>query len=74
MAPKVESTGGWCAVTISPGVETTAVKVEEKSKISDNPMVMAMIGISGNPEVSSSGEPSTVGVDVVTTSAVSAAV
>ena len=74
MAPKAEPTGGGGAATTSPGVETTAVEMEEKINISDNPEVGMMTGISGNPGVSSSGEPSTVGVDLATTSSGSAAV
>ena len=75
MAPKAEPTGGEDAATTSPGVETAAVEMEEKINISDdNPEVGMVTVILDNPGVSSSGEPSTVGAGVVTTSAVPAAV
>ena len=75
MAPKAEPTGGGGAAIASPGEEMTAVVMEEEINIGeDNPEVRTVTGIPDNHGVSSSSEPSTVGVDVVTTSAVSAAV
>ena len=50
------------------------MEVEEKINISDNLEMRMVTGIPVNSRVSSSGEPSTVGADVVTTSAVSTAV
>ena len=75
MAPKAEPTGGEDAATTSLGVETAAVEMEVKINISDDePEVEMVTGIPDNPGASSSGEPSTVGAGVVTTSAVPTAV
>ena len=70
LAPKVESIGGGCAATASPGVETTAVEMEEKINISDDLEVTTVTGIRDNHGVSSSTEPSTVGAGIVLSSSV----
>ena len=61
--------------TTSPGVEMTAVEMEEKINIGEeNTEVGTVTGIPGNHGVSSSSEPSTVGAGVASISAVPTAV
>ena len=69
------SIGGADMAYASPSVELAAAETEVKIDISnDNPEVGMETDILDNPAVSSSGEPSTVGAGVVTTSAVPTAV